>query len=142
MVRVFPADRKNGRNIAGCLKYYQEYLYAFNDPGLGYELGLGRRIAEMPGSATGGAGYWALSGALTLELDDGWRAALKLEAQDRTAESARAAIDLGAAVERDVAPDLSVGLVAWRSLAGESRSFSIGLRMIYRVTAWTDRGPR
>ncbi|WP_137178247.1 hypothetical protein [Roseomonas sp. AR75] len=99
----------------------------------------GRRVAPLAPSALRGSDYWSLAGVLSVQLDADWSAGMMLEAQDRQTYTDAPMLDLGAFVERAVAPDLTLGLVAWHGAAGGGPAFSLGLRLAYRVSLGLDR---
>lgn len=103
------------------------------------DVSAGRRIAPLAPAALRGSDYWSLAGVLSVELDERWTAGLMLEAQDRQSYTEAPLLDLGAFVERAVAPDLTLGLVAWHGAAGGGAAFSVGLRLAYRVSLGLDR---
>lgn len=105
--------------------------------GLMAEVSVGRRFAPIARD-TGGRDYWSFSGSLALDVEPGWTVGLLLEAQDRQGFSQRPILDVGAFVEREVAPDLTAGVIAWRGMAGDG-AFSIGIRLAYRVNLSLDR---
>ncbi|MBP0464795.1 hypothetical protein J5Y09_12815 [Roseomonas sp. PWR1] len=108
--------------------------------GVTMDVSLGRRFAVASRRAEA-AERWVVQGSLAFAMADGWSAGLMVDGQDRDATRNRAVVDIGAFVEREVARDLSVGLVAWQGM-GRGGDFAIGVRLSHRASIALERGPR
>ncbi len=108
--------------------------------GVTMDVSLGRRFSVASRRAEA-AERWVVQGSLAFSLADRWSAGVMVDAQDRDATRNRAVVDLGAFVEREVAPDLSIGLVAWQGM-GRGGDFAIGVRLSHRASITLDRTMR
>lgn len=100
--------------------------------GVSIDATIGRRFVPFPRRGWGERDYWTGYGTISLDLPEGWRLGLAASGQDRLPDVATPVIEVGAFMEREIAPDVTLGLIGWQGLTRESAAFSLGLRLSYR----------
>jgi hypothetical protein len=95
---------------------------------------VGRHFALFPRKG-GSADYWSLFAGLTWNTAGGTSVSVDVYAQDRAPNAKRPVLEVGAFLDQEIAPGVSVGVFAYRGLTRESVDWSGGFRLTYRSTS-------
>jgi hypothetical protein len=99
---------------------------------LALDASVGRRFVLAPPKGGAGADYWTVDVALGWEAVEGTTLGLSFETQDRTPDSTRPVLELGAFIDREIAPGITLGVFGARGLTRDSAEWTVGLSLVYR----------